>query len=50
MKAPTVAVKDLKVAFGELGAVEGVSFTVGRGEVFGSLTPIAPASPPPCAS
>ncbi len=38
-KAPTVAVKDLKLAFGEVRAVEGVSFTVGRGEVFGLLGP-----------
>ncbi|MGA8745299.1 MAG: ATP-binding cassette domain-containing protein [Solirubrobacterales bacterium] len=36
---PTVEVEDLVVAFGELRAVDGVSFSVGRGEVFGLLGP-----------
>jgi ABC-2 type transport system ATP-binding protein len=39
LKAPTVEVENLVVAFGELRAVDGVSFTVGRGEVFGLLGP-----------
>ncbi len=32
-------VEDLIVTFGELRAVDGVSFSVGRGEAFGLLGP-----------
>ncbi len=35
----TVAVTDLLVAFGRMRAVDGISFSVGRGEVFGLLGP-----------
>jgi ABC-type multidrug transport system ATPase subunit len=39
LTAPTVQVEDLIVTFGELRAVDGVSFSVGRGEAFGLLGP-----------
>jgi ABC-2 type transport system ATP-binding protein len=38
-RAPAVAVRDLVVRFGELTAVDGVSFEVPRGGVFGLLGP-----------
>ncbi|HVC07269.1 MAG TPA: hypothetical protein VND98_06785 [Solirubrobacterales bacterium] len=51
LRVPTGEVEDLVVAFGDLCAVDGVSFSVGRGEVFGLLgsVPTAPARPPRCA-
>ena len=39
LATPTVQVEDLIVTFGELRAVDGVSFSVGRGEAFGLLGP-----------
>jgi len=39
LTAPTVQVEDLIVTFGELRAVDGVSFSVGRGKAFGLLGP-----------
>jgi daunorubicin resistance ABC transporter membrane protein len=37
--APAVAVEDLVVRFGEVTAVDGITFSVARGEVFGLLGP-----------
>ena len=48
LATPTVQVEDLIVTFGELRAVDGVSFSVGRGEAFGLLGPTGPARPPRC--
>ena len=39
MPEPAVRVNDLVVRFGQLTAVDGISFTVDRGEVFGLLGP-----------
>src|ERR671916_659788 len=36
---PTIEVKDLRKSYGDVEAVRGVSFSVGRGEVFGLLGP-----------
>jgi len=38
-ESPSVRVKDLRKAFGEVKAVDGISFQVGRGEVFGLVGP-----------
>lgn len=38
-EGPVVSVKDLVVRFGDFTAVDGISFDVGRGEVFGLLGP-----------
>ncbi len=39
MKNPTLEVKDLKKYYGEVKAVDGISFTVNEGQVFGMLGP-----------
>ncbi|RLF70784.1 MAG: ABC transporter ATP-binding protein, partial [Thermoplasmata archaeon] len=39
MYAPAVAVKGLVKHYGDVRAVDGISFTVGRGEVFSLLGP-----------
>ena len=39
LDSATVAVANLLVSFGQLRAVDGISFSVGRGEVFGLLGP-----------
>jgi ABC-2 type transport system ATP-binding protein len=36
---PVISVSDLRKSYGDVQAVDGISFTVGRGEVFGMLGP-----------
>ena len=36
---PVIAVRELRKSYGELKAVDGISFEVGRGEIFGLLGP-----------
>jgi ABC-2 type transport system ATP-binding protein len=38
-RAPVISVHDVRKAYGDLVAVDGVSFEVGRGEIFGLLGP-----------
>jgi ABC-2 type transport system ATP-binding protein len=44
---PTIVVRDLVRRFGDFVAVDHVSFTVCRGEIFGLLGPMVPANPQP---
>ena len=39
MEYTAVEVKDLRKRYGELNALDGISFTVRRGEIFGLLGP-----------
>ena len=43
--APALAVSGLHKAFGEIRAVDGVSFTVGRGEIVGLRTAMTEVKP-----
>ncbi len=42
-----IHVQNLVKTFGEVNAVDGVSFDVAAGEIFAFLGPTAPARPPP---
>ena len=42
-----IEVTDLRKNYGALRAVDGISFTVKQGEVFGLLVPTEQAKPPP---
>ncbi|WP_416914425.1 hypothetical protein [Seohaeicola sp.] len=44
--SPLLSVEDLHLAFGRHRAVEGVGFTVGRGETVALVGNPGPASPP----
>jgi len=44
---PIIEVDRLSKSFGDITAIDGVSFTVGAGEIFGFLGRTAPASRPP---
>lgn len=44
----TIEVKNLTKQYGEATAVDGLTFQVAKGEVFGLLGPAVPVRPPPC--
>ena len=45
MSTPAIAVDNIVKKFGDFTAVNGISFSVADGEIFGLLGPTAPASP-----
>ncbi len=44
-----VQLQDVAKSFDQVRAVDGVSFSIDRGEVVGFLDPTGPGRPPPCA-
>ena len=47
MNGNVIEVKNLTTRYDGVAVVNGVSFSVARGEIFGLLGPKAPAKPPP---
>ncbi len=45
-----IEVENLTKRFDAVTAVDGISFTVGEGDLFAFLDPTAPVSPPPSTS